>query len=204
MMKPKSATTDRDLSWPALPLDAWTDTYDTLKMWTQVVGKIRLTLSPKVNHWWHVTLYVNSRGLTTSAVPYGAGAFEVQFDFLDHQLEILTSDGARKSLPLAPEVVIVGRGPDRPNGDYSNGYWSGPVSSDIVTTPMFYDAPFFGTPSYGSRRFQRRPLPRAFPPAQLTPIPSSPSVCVAQGLTSAAPPQVGSRGFVTVCPPRVR
>ena len=116
----------------------------------------------------------------------------------------LNSAVIMSSLPLAPEVVIVGHGPDRPNGGYSNGYWSGPVSSDIVTTPMFYDAPFFGTPSYGSRRFQRRPLPRAFPPAQLTPIPSSPSVCVAQGLTSAAPPQVGSRGFVTVCPPRVR
>jgi hypothetical protein len=94
-----------DLSWPALPLDAWLDTYATLHMWTQIVGKIRLTLSPPVNHWWHVALYVNARGLTTSPIPYGAGAFEIQFDFIGHQLEILLSDGTRKSLPLAPMSV---------------------------------------------------------------------------------------------------
>ena len=83
-MQPDPVKLDPDLSWPALPLDAWRDTYATLHMWTQVVGKIRLTLSPPVNHWWHSALYVNSRGLTTSPVPYGAGAFEVQFDFINH------------------------------------------------------------------------------------------------------------------------
>ena len=69
-------------SWPPLPLHEWQDTYRTLHMWTQIVGKIRMTLSPPLNQWWHVTLYVNSRGLTTGPVPYPPGLFEIQFDFL--------------------------------------------------------------------------------------------------------------------------
>jgi hypothetical protein len=88
------------LSWPELPLSAWQDTYLTLQLWTQVVGKIRLKLSPPLNHWWNVTLYVNARGLTTSAIPYGGGTFEIQFDFLEHALEIRTSHGAVRTLPL--------------------------------------------------------------------------------------------------------
>jgi len=96
---------DPDLSWPELPLDAWRDTYATLHMWTQIAGKIRMTLSPAVNHWWHTALYVNPRGLTTSIIPYGAGAFEIQFDFIGHELQVLASDGNRTSLPLAPESV---------------------------------------------------------------------------------------------------
>ncbi len=92
-------------AWPPLPLDGWRDTYRTLHMWTQVVGKVRMTLSPELNHWWHVTLYVNARGLTTSPIPYGAGVFEIQFDFLEHQLEIITSEGGRKLLQLVPETV---------------------------------------------------------------------------------------------------
>lgn len=91
--------------WPPLPLDEWEDTYRTLHMWLQVVGKIRMTLSPPLNHWWHVTLYVNTRGLTTSPIPWATGAFEIQFDFLDHQLVIDTCDGARLLLPLEPEPV---------------------------------------------------------------------------------------------------
>ena len=82
-----------DSLWPALPLDAWQDTYTTLHLWTQVVGKIRMALSPPLNHWWHATLYVNARGLTTSAIPFQGGTFEIQFDFLDHVLEIRTWDG---------------------------------------------------------------------------------------------------------------
>jgi hypothetical protein len=97
-------TAQPDSNWPALPLEAWQDTYDTLKMWTQVAGKIRMTLSPKLNHWWHTTLYVNSHGLTTSSIPYGGGLFEIQFDFLEHQLEVQTS-GDSKSFPLTPEPV---------------------------------------------------------------------------------------------------
>lgn len=92
-------------AWPALPLDAWKDTYATLHMWTQIVGKIRMELSPFVNHWWHVTLYVNSRGLTTSPIPYQDRVFEMQFDFLDHKLDITTSDGTQRGIALAPRSV---------------------------------------------------------------------------------------------------
>jgi hypothetical protein len=74
-------------------------------MWTQVVGKVRLALSPRINHWWEVPLYVNSRGLTTSPIAYGAGVFEVQFDFIHHQLNIHTSWGSSKTVPLAPRSV---------------------------------------------------------------------------------------------------
>jgi len=92
-------------SWPELPLEAWQDTYATLHMWTQIVGKVRLALSPRINHWWEVPLYVNARGLTTSAIPYGDGIFEVQFNFIDHKLEIETSWGSNKTLPLKPQSV---------------------------------------------------------------------------------------------------
>src|SRR5579864_3269883 len=92
-------------SWPALPLEAWQDTYATLHMWTQIVGKIRKTLTPLINHWWNVTLYVTARGLTTSPIPHGAGTFEIRFDFIDHKLEILTSEGLTKRMDLRPRSV---------------------------------------------------------------------------------------------------
>ena len=92
-------------SWPALPLQEWQETYSTLHMWTQIVGKVRLALSPMVNHWWQVPLYVTPRGLTTSAIPYGKRSFEILFDFIDHQLAILDSDGRIKTLALAPRSV---------------------------------------------------------------------------------------------------
>jgi hypothetical protein len=98
---------EEELSWPALPLEAWRETHDTLHMWTQIVGKIRMELAPRQNHWWHVALYVNARGLTTSAIPYGSGAFEMQFDFLEHWLEISNSEGARRTLQLEPQPVAV-------------------------------------------------------------------------------------------------
>lgn len=91
--------------WPTLPLAAWQDTYSTLHMWTQIVGKIRLVLSPAVNHYWHVPLYVTSRGLTTSPMPYQGKNFEITFDFIDHHLRIDTSDGVTKTLALAPRSV---------------------------------------------------------------------------------------------------
>jgi hypothetical protein len=87
-------------AWPPLPLDQWKDTYATLHMWTQIVGKIRLALTPLVNHWWNVPLYVNARGLTTSAIPYKNTPFELSFDFFDHQLVLQNSDGLRKAFPL--------------------------------------------------------------------------------------------------------
>jgi Family of unknown function (DUF5996) len=92
-------------SWPELPLEVWQGTYDTLHMWTQVVGKVRLALSPLINHWWEVALYVNARGLTTSAIPYGEGVFEVQFDFIAHKLIIETSWDSSKTLGLRPQSV---------------------------------------------------------------------------------------------------
>lgn len=91
--------------WPELPLAAWTDTYATLHMWTQIVGKVRLALSPRVNHWWHVPLYVSARGLTTSPIPYSGRIFEVEFDFLRHEVAIRSSDGQSKSVGLFPRSV---------------------------------------------------------------------------------------------------
>ena len=91
--------------WPSLPFAEWKDTAVTLHMWTQIVGKIRLTLSPWVNHSWGVTLYVTARGLTTSPIPYGASIFEIRFDFIDHELRILKSDGATRVLKLCPQSV---------------------------------------------------------------------------------------------------
>jgi hypothetical protein len=92
-------------TWPSLPLAEWKDTYTTLHLWTQIVGKIRLTLSPKINHWWQVPLYVTPRGLTTTAIPYHARSFEIDFDFLDHQLIIQTSDGVTQTIALVPRSV---------------------------------------------------------------------------------------------------
>lgn len=89
-------------AWAPLPLREWRDTCDTLHMWTQIVGKVRLALSPHFNHWWEVPLYINARGLTTSAIPYQSENFEVQFDFIDHKLEIFTSRGPAGALPLKP------------------------------------------------------------------------------------------------------
>jgi hypothetical protein len=92
-------------SWPALPVDSWRPTYKTLHMWTQIVGKIRMTLSPPLNHWWHVTLYVSPRGLTTGPIPYGLDIFEIEFDFRRHHLRIETSAGQQHIRPLLPESV---------------------------------------------------------------------------------------------------
>ncbi|MFD4409079.1 DUF5996 family protein [Streptomyces sp. NPDC058476] len=92
-------------SWPRLRVADWAETRDTLHMWTQIVGKIRLAHAPMVNHWWQVTFYVTSRGLTTSAVPYRTGAFDIEFDFVDHRLVIRVSDGSRRELKLEPKTV---------------------------------------------------------------------------------------------------
>jgi hypothetical protein len=91
--------------WPALPFGAWQDTAATLHMWTQIVGKIRLALSPPVNHWWHVALYVTARGLTTSPIPHGQRTFQIDFDFLDDVLRVETNDGALRTIPLTARPV---------------------------------------------------------------------------------------------------
>lgn len=92
-------------SWPTLRVSDWTPTRDTLHMWTQIVGKIRMRHAPLLNHWWQATFYVSPRGLTTSTIPYGSGAFEMEFDFLSHRLEVRSSDGGAESLPLQPMAV---------------------------------------------------------------------------------------------------
>lgn len=91
--------------WPELPYSAWQDTCTTLHLWTQIVGKIRLTKTPWLNHGWHVPLYVTARGLGTSPIPHGTRIFEMEFDFIDHVLTIDVSDGQRKRLSLRPQSV---------------------------------------------------------------------------------------------------
>jgi uncharacterized protein DUF5996 len=92
-------------AWPALPLAPWADSLATLHMWTQIVGKIRLRESAPINHGWHSTLYVTSRGLTTSPMPHGTRTFQIDFDFIDHALVIQASDGAVARLKLEPQTV---------------------------------------------------------------------------------------------------
>jgi len=92
-------------AWPELPLERWQDTFDTLHMWAQIVGKTRLALAPMQNHWWQVTLYVTPRGLTTSAMPTGDRLLAVDFDFLDDLLLLRTSDGGSRTVPLVPQSV---------------------------------------------------------------------------------------------------
>lgn len=91
--------------WPELPTAAWRATYETLHLWTQIVGKIRLSRTPWLNHSWHVALYVTARGLTTSPIPDDAGTFQIDFDFIDHVLRISTSGGARREFGLAGQSV---------------------------------------------------------------------------------------------------
>jgi Family of unknown function (DUF5996) len=95
----------RDDGWPFLALAEWKDTCDTLHMWTQVVGKVRLELSPHINHWWEVPLYVSARGLTTSPIPCPKGIFEIEFDFIEHTLHIVTSWNETKKLRLHTRSV---------------------------------------------------------------------------------------------------
>ncbi len=104
-MNTAGRTPDRDALWPPLPFAAWEATCATLHMWTQIVGKVRLALSPHVNHWWEVPLYITARGMTTSPIPYGEQIFEIELDFLDHNLAIRSSDGTAKFLPLYARSV---------------------------------------------------------------------------------------------------
>lgn len=92
-------------AWPALPLEAWKDTYATLHMWSQVVGKIAVALAPPVNHCWGIALHVTARGLTTPLLPHGERSFTVEFDFVENRLAVRSSDGAARSLRLEPRSV---------------------------------------------------------------------------------------------------
>lgn len=119
--------------WPPLPFAEWESTCDTLHMWAQIVGKTRKTLAPLVNHWWNVTLYVTPRGLTTSTIPFGHEAFDVQFDFLRHRLLISTSKGEERSMELRPRSVA----------DFYNEYMASlrslGIEVKIHTTPDEFD-----------------------------------------------------------------
>lgn len=106
----RGGSTARGLSpvtsrWPRLAVSEWADTRDTVHLWTQVVGKVRLALAPMVNHWWQVPLYVSSRGLTTSLMPTPQGGLEIEFDFIDHHLVLTATDGAVRRVALEPRSV---------------------------------------------------------------------------------------------------
>lgn len=94
------------MTFPEMPLNAWRPTKDTLHLYCQIVGKIRLAIHPRLNHWWHVPLYVSPRGLTTRAIPFRGGNFEIEVDFRDHQLRILTSDGAPEDFALFDGLTV--------------------------------------------------------------------------------------------------
>jgi Family of unknown function (DUF5996) len=130
-------------SWPELRVDDWQDTRDTVHLWTQVVGKIRMVRTPLVNHWWNVTLHVTDRGLTTGLMPGGpAQAFQIDFDFLTHQLEIARADGERRVAALAPRSVadfyrdVLARLDEL---DLATPIWPMPVEIPGAVTPFDQD-----------------------------------------------------------------
>lgn len=96
---------DESVTWPALPYDPWKETCETLHLWLQIVGKVRLTQSPWVNHAWHSTFYVTATGLTTSLIPHGTELFQIDFDFLDHQLVVQSATRGSRRLPLKKQSV---------------------------------------------------------------------------------------------------
>lgn len=135
--------------WPALPLADWAGTRDTLQLWTQIVGKVRMVSTPLLNHWWNVPLYVSARGLTTSLIPRGERAFQIDFDLIEQRLHITVSDGAAASMVLESRTVadfyqeLMARLDDL---ELSTSIWTMPVeipdaiAFDIDTQHSIYDA----------------------------------------------------------------
>ncbi|MBA3768898.1 MAG: hypothetical protein H0X08_00060 [Blastocatellia bacterium] len=123
-----------DRSFPEIPLAAWRPTKNTLHLWLQVVGKIRLATHPRLNHWWHVTLYVSPRGLTTSGIPYQGEIFEIEFDFVDHKLVIRTSKGATEDFSLYDGLTVA---------DFYDSIFKNlsKLGIDIKIKPIPYEAP---------------------------------------------------------------
>jgi hypothetical protein len=119
-----------DEPWPELPWREWAATISTLHMWVQIVGKVRLALAPPLNHWWQVPLYVSSRGLTTSAIPYGRRQFQVDFDFIDHRLQVTDSTGRSFETALAEKSVA------RFYREFMDGLRSIGIDVRIYTKPM--------------------------------------------------------------------
>ena len=94
-----------DLQWPDLPYAAWSDSCETLHLWSQIAGKVIMALTPLINHWWNVTFHVTARGMIKRTIPYRGGVFDIVFDFIDHRVDVVTASGQRESLPLAPMTV---------------------------------------------------------------------------------------------------
>jgi hypothetical protein len=99
------ANSEKETVWPTLVLAEWQDTYETLHMWSQIIGKVRLALSPRINHWWGVALYVTARGLSTSPIPYSAEIFEIELDFIEHKIIVKSSWGQTRAIGLSPRSV---------------------------------------------------------------------------------------------------
>jgi hypothetical protein len=95
----------RPVAWPELPVSEWSGTRDTLQLWTQMVGKVRLARTPLANHWWNVPLYVSASGLTTSLIPDGSRGFEIELDLVEHRLDVTVTDGSRGSMPLRAGAI---------------------------------------------------------------------------------------------------
>src|ERR1700748_2059401 len=100
-----SVRAEGEVKWPALEWSEWADTANTLHMWTQIVGKTRLALTPLQNHWWNVPLYVTARGLGTSAMAYGDDVLDIEFDFVVHELHLRLGSGANQVMKLKPRTV---------------------------------------------------------------------------------------------------
>ncbi len=139
----QNKSSDVDTLFPSLPIEEWEETKNTLHLFFQIVGKIRLTLFPKMNHWWHVTLYLSPRGMTTRPIPYKGMIFEIEFDFIDHKLFIKTSRGEEKSFSL--EGITVS---EFYNKIFSSLHELG-IDLNIKATP--YDVPFSDVPFESDR-----------------------------------------------------
>lgn len=145
-----------DEPWPALPLADWEETCATLHMWTQIVGKVRLAFSPHLNHWWEAPFYVTPRGLSTSLIPYRAGAFEVAFDFLAHELRVDTSWGRRFAFRLEPMPVA------QFYKEFFAALDTAGVACKIRTLPVEVAAPVRFEEDYKHRSYDREYVERFF------------------------------------------
>jgi hypothetical protein len=146
-----------DAVWPSLVED-WTATRETVHMWTQIVGKIRMANTPVVNHWWNVTLYVTTKGLTTSPIAHGDRTFQIDFDFQDHRLQIATSDGEERSLKLEPRTVADFYDEVMAHLDelgLTTRIWTTPVEVPGLDTPFDEDVDHAGYDAAAMNRFWR-------------------------------------------------
>ncbi len=136
--KHRREETEKDFVFPPLPIEEWEDTKNTLHLYLQIIGKIRLRLFPKLNHWWHVTLYLSPRGLTTRPIPYRNLIFEIELDLIDHRLSIRSSDGREKSFPLDNLSV---------SQFYRSVFSSlSELGIEVKINPLPYDVPFSTEP----------------------------------------------------------